>query len=129
MGFQMNVIEFSRRVGVSPHTIRYYEKIGLLGDIQRLANGHRYFSEKDVKWIEFVQRLKDIGMPLEQIHWYAEMRAQGDSTISARQQLLYRHAQQLKKSIAAQQQHLNRLNDKIALYQSAIDEKKALTES
>ena len=117
----MNVVKFSQRVGISPHTIRYYEKIGLLGNVQRLANGHRYFSEKDIKWIEFVQRLKATDMPLEQIHKYAELRPQGDSTLLPRQQLLVEHALTIKLNIAKQQQHLNKLNEKITLYQSAID--------
>lgn len=117
----MNVAKFSQRVGISSHTIRYYEKIGLLGNVQRLANGHRYFSEKDIKWIEFVQRLKATDMPLEQIHKYAELRPQGDSTLLPRQQLLVEHALTIKLNIAKQQQHLNKLNEKITLYQSAID--------
>lgn len=59
----MNVTEFSKRFGLSPHTVSYYDKIGLLDNLYRLPNGHRSFTEKDVTWIEFVQRLKD--------HWYA----------------------------------------------------------
>jgi len=97
-----------------------------LGNVHRLVNGHRYFSEKDVKWIEFVQRLKATGMPLEQIHRYAKLRMQGELTLLPRQQLLTQHAQTLKENIATQQLHLNKLNDKIALYQSAIDGKISL---
>jgi len=117
----MNMREFSKCVSVSPHTIRYYEKIGLLRDVQRLPNGHRYFSDKNIQWIGFVQRLKDTGMPLDQIHQYAELIAQGDSTLLARQKLLEMHAQTLKENLAKQQHHLNKLNEKIACYQSAID--------
>jgi DNA-binding transcriptional MerR regulator len=109
---------------VSSHTIRYYEKIGLLGDVQRLPNGHRYFTDKDVKWIGFVQRLKETGMPLDQIHRYAELRTQGDSTLLARQKLLEAHAHTLKRKLAKQKHHLKKLNQKIAFYQSTIDEKK-----
>jgi len=120
----MNVREFSKCVGISPHTIRYYEKIGLLRDVQRLPNGHRYFSDKDIQWIGFIQRLKATGMPLDQIHQYAELRAQGDSTLLARQKLLETHAHTLKENLAKQQYHLDKLNEKIAFYQSAIDYKK-----
>jgi len=119
----MNVVEFSKCVGVSSHTIRYYEKIGLLGDVQRLPNGHRYFTKKDVKWIGFVQRLKETGMPLDQIHQYAELRNQGDSTLLVRQKLLEAHAYTLKRNLAKQKHHLNKLNQKIAFYQSTIDDK------
>jgi len=119
----VNVIEFSKRVGVSAHTIRYYGNIGLLGDVQRLPNGHRYFTEKDIKWIGFVKRLKETGMPLDQIHQYAKQRAQGDSTLLVRQKLLEAHANRLKRNIAQQQHHLDKLNEKIDFYKSAIDGK------
>ena len=102
----------------------YYEKMGLLRDVQRLLNGHRYFSDKDIQWIEFIQRLKETGMPLEQIRRYADLRAQGDSTMSARQRLLEAHAKALQKNIARQQRHLKKLGEKIAFYQSAMDRKK-----
>jgi DNA-binding transcriptional MerR regulator len=116
----VNVKEFSKRAGISPHTVRYYEKIGLLRDIRRLPNGHRDFSEKDIAWIGFVQRLKETGMPLEQIHRYADLREQGESTLEERRQLLENHACALEQSIAEQQRHLDKLREKIALYQSAI---------
>lgn len=116
----MNVKEFSRRVGISPHTVRYYEKIGLLRDIRRLPNGHRDFSEKDISWIGFVQRLKETAMPLEQIHHYADLRERGESTLEERQELLERHAAALQESLAEQQRHLDKLREKIALYESAI---------
>lgn len=117
----MNVTEFSKRVGLSPHTVRYYDKIGLLDDIHRLPNGHRYFSMKDVTWIEFVQRLKDTGMPLEKILEYAILRKNGAETLLARQELLLEHSRNIRKHITEQQQHLKKVNEKISLYQSALE--------
>ncbi|PIE66616.1 MAG: MerR family transcriptional regulator [Desulfobacterales bacterium] len=119
----MNVREFSERVGVSPHTIRYYEKAGLLGTVRRLPNGYRDFSEKDIDWIAFIQRLKDTGMPLAEIRRYAEMRVQGDSTLLERQQLLEAHAKKLKENISRQQHYYHKLIEKIAFYQSVIENK------
>ena len=117
----MNITAFAKRVGVSLHTTRYYEKTDLLSDVQRLPNGHRRFSERDIVWIGFVQRLKETGMPLDQIHQYAELKRQGDTTLLARQQLLEAHAKSLKEALAKQQHHLDKLNEKIAFYQSVID--------
>lgn len=117
----MNITSFSQQVGVSPHTLRYYEKIGLLNPVQRLPNGHRHFSQKDIEWIEFVQRLKETGMPLAQIQQYAKLRADGDTTLAARQKLLEDHAQALKATLQKQQQHLKKLDEKIRFYQTRID--------
>jgi DNA-binding transcriptional MerR regulator len=117
----MNVSEFSKRVRLSPHTIRYYDKIGLIGNIHRLPNGHRNFTENDVEWIEFVQRLKDTGMPLEKILEYAHLREKGEETLLARKKLLIEHSIAVKKTISTQQMHLRKLNYKIALYQVEKD--------
>lgn len=83
----MNIKTFAEQTGVSAHTLRYYEKIGLL-QVQRTQSGHRVFSDKDLEWITFILRLKDTGMPLEDIQKYAEFRSQGGKTQSQRQQLL-----------------------------------------
>ena len=116
----MNVKQFAERVGLSAHTIRYYDKIGLFGGVARLDNGHRIFTEQEVGWIAFVQRLKETGMPLNQILVYAALRAKGDGTMLERQKLLEKHAVMLRSTIEQQQQHLEKLNEKIAFYANAI---------
>ncbi len=116
----MNVKQFAERVGLSAHTIRYYDKIGLFGGVARLDNGHRIFTEQEVGWIAFVQRLKETGMPLNQILVYAALRATGDGTMRERQKLLEKHAAVLKSTIEQQQKHLEKLNEKIAFYANAI---------
>ncbi len=112
----MNMKAFSSLVGLSAHTLRYYEKIGLLKNVQRNSSGHRVYTAKDVKWLEFVIRLKETAMPLEEILEYARLREQGSSTVLERQALLEQHQQRLKAHIAQQQAHLSALEDKIDLY-------------
>ncbi len=72
-------------VGLSAHTFRYYEKIGLLNNVQRNSSRQRVYSVKDVKWLEFVIRLKETAMPLEKILEYARLRELGSSTVLERQ--------------------------------------------
>ena len=113
----MNMTEFSQRTGVSAHTLRYYEKIGLLRQVPRAPSGHRVFGEKELVWITFILRLKETGMPLEGILQYADLRAEGESTCSQRQALLEAHRDQLIEHIKTQQAHLQALEEKIYLYQ------------
>lgn len=122
----MNVAEFSKRVGTSPHTVRYYDKAGLFDDVHRLASGHRCFREKDIVWFEFIQRLKETGMSIGQIREYAEQRRKGKETLATRQAILKKHAHKLNRQIQTQQQHLENLNEKINLYQCALEGKIAL---
>ena len=112
----MNVSEFSRLVDLSAHTLRYYEKIGLLKNIQRNSSGHRVYTLKDVTWIEFVKRLKDTAMPLDEILEYAKLRELGPESASQRQALLEQHQQNLREHIEEQQKHLAALEQKISLY-------------
>ncbi|MDC0610044.1 MerR family transcriptional regulator [Vibrio sp.] len=117
----MNIKQFSQRIGLSPYTLRYYEKISLLRDIKRDSSGHRLYSENDIEWLKFIIRLKETGMPLERIKEYAELRASGDKTFAARQQLLEEHKENLKHSIEEQQSHLKALENKIHYYQTKIN--------
>ncbi len=114
----VNVKEFSKLTGLSAHTLRYYEKIGLLKNINRNQSGHRVYSPKDTDWINFVIRLKDTGMPLQEILSYASMRSNGSETLVCRQQLLENHRLNLKSHIQKQQEHLEALEHKIQLYKS-----------
>jgi len=113
----MNISQFAALTGMSAHTLRYYEKIGLLHSVVRNGSGHRDYSAKEAEWIGFITRLKETGMPLKQILTYAELRAQGDATASRRQQLLEQHATQLAERIRQEQEHLLALKQKIHYYQ------------
>ncbi|MGY8869346.1 MAG: MerR family transcriptional regulator [Pseudomonadales bacterium] len=112
----MNMKEFSAHTALSAHTLRYYEKIGLLSNIHRSSNGHRLFTAKDLEWVRFIIRLKETGMPLRSILDYSELRALGESTNSKRQALLEQHRDKLKSKIENEIQHLNALDAKIEYY-------------
>jgi len=114
----MNMKEFSLCVGLSAHTLRYYEKIGLIKNIQRNTSGHRSYTKKEVDWVGFIVRLKETGMALENILQYAELREVGVMTVFERQQLLERHKERLKAHIVLQQNHLEALDRKIDLYKA-----------
>ncbi len=114
----MNMSEFSNLVALSPHTLRYYEKIGLLKDVRRNISGHREYSEKDLKWVSFVKRLKETAMPLEEILEYSRLREAGSESVLQRQTLLEQHKDNLASRIAQQQKHLSALDEKIRLYKN-----------
>ncbi|MFH0258842.1 MerR family transcriptional regulator [Vibrio rumoiensis] len=114
----MNMKAFSSLVGLSSHTLRYYEKIGLLKNIHRNSSGHREYTNKDLIWIGFVKRLKDTAMPLDEILQYAKLRELGPESLLERQHLLEQHQQNLKKHIDEQQKHMAALEEKIGLYKN-----------
>lgn len=119
----MNIAKFSELTSLSPHTLRYYEKLGLLTNISRNSSGHRSYSQADIDWVTFINRLKETGMPLEQILEYAHLRAEGETTFEQRQILLEKHRDALKDRIKNELEHLRMLDSKIDYY----DSKKPLT--
>jgi len=120
MGYAIG--EFSSMIGISAHTLRYYEKESLIIP-GRKENGRRFYSDGDVAWIQFIKRLKDTDMPIKEIQKYAWLRAEGDSTLEERMKVLMQHQAVLKDKITAMQEHLANLDDKISYYKAEIEKK------
>jgi DNA-binding transcriptional MerR regulator len=115
----MKIKYFAEKLGVSQYTLRYYEKIGVLRPIKRLQNGYREFGEADIKWMEFVLRLKNTGMPIKNIIKYADLRSEGDKTKIQRKELLEEHEKEIIHRINEQQVNLKKIREKIEFYRKS----------
>ena len=120
MESSLTIKEVSQRTGLSAHTLRYYEKIGLLPQVERTDSNHRRYTDQDVQWITSIKRLKATNMPLAEIQRYAALRQQGSGTEEARMQLLVDHARRLEQVIAQEQEHLQILREKIHRYRDGL---------
>ncbi|UJF34355.1 MerR family transcriptional regulator [Paenibacillus hexagrammi] len=116
MDKQWNIQQISEHTGLSAHTLRYYEKIGLMRHVSRDASGYRQYTEADLSWLEFLIRLRDMGMPIAQMKRYAQLRSQGDSTVTERRRLLEEHHHQVKRHIEELLEHAGSIEKKILLY-------------
>jgi DNA-binding transcriptional MerR regulator len=116
----MSIRQFAARTGLSAHTLRYYEKLGLLRHVARDASGFRVFGPRDLEWVGFILRLKETGMALEDIIAYADLRERGESTLAARKALLEHHAATLQARLERDRAHLQALQAKIAFYQQQL---------
>ncbi|ATG19299.1 MerR family transcriptional regulator [Ralstonia pickettii] len=114
----LTIAEVAEATGLSTHTLRYYERIGLLDTVQRRDNGHRVFRAQDMSWLAFVLRLRDTGMPIAQMQQYAALRRQGDTleSVSARRRLLEEHAAALEAELRARAETLAVLRAKLVVY-------------
>ncbi|WP_413482174.1 MerR family transcriptional regulator [Morganella psychrotolerans] len=115
-----SISQFSVLTGFSVHTLRFYEKAGILAPL-RLENNHRSYSARDVEWITFITRLKETGMPLKEIKYYADLRAQGDETAQARMLLLQQHNEILRQRIAVLNESVQHLDKKISYYNTLLN--------
>lgn len=104
--------------GLSSHTLRYYEKIGLIRSIERDANRYRMYSEIDLEWLRFLIRLRDTGMPIRRMQYFAELRYRGEETITERRQLLDLHKKEIMEQITQLNETLEVLEQKTDYYKA-----------
>ena len=118
----MKIGDLARRSGLSAHTLRYYERIGLLPYADRDRSGRRDYDASILIWIGFLGRLKATGMPISEMLRYATLRAQGDAAGPERRSLLHHHREQVRHKIAEFEACLLVLDSKIAGYAGADPE-------
>ena len=121
----LTIAEAATRTGVSTHTLRYYERAGLIQPVARNSGNQRRYSESDIEWLRFLLRLRETGMPIAQMREYAELRAAGAQTIEARLVLLEAHQSGLDEQIALLRHHAKALDAKITTYRHDLAELRA----
>lgn len=116
-GTELTIADAARASGVSVHTLRYYERAGLIDGIERAASGHRRYGEADLAWVEVLRCLRATGMPIRQIRRYAELARAGEGTEPERLALLEEHRAAVRAELAEVRRHLAFIDRKIAIYE------------
>lgn len=106
--------------GLTAHTLRFYEKEGLLPFVQKTGSGLRVFSDNDMGWLEMIECLKGVGMPLKDIKQYIDWFREGDSTLQQRLDMFEQQRERLEAQMAQLQKYMNKINYKIGLYAEAV---------
>jgi len=115
----LTIAEAAAASGLSVHTLRYYERDGLLLDaVERAPSGHRRYTEQDLGWITLVTRLRATGMPVREVRAYAALVRAGADTEAERLALLRAHRERVLAEMEAVRGHLAAIERKIALYES-----------
>lgn len=119
----MTIKEVSLKFDLTRDTLRYYEKIGLIGPIDKTSRGIRDFKEQDLKRIEFVKCMRSAGIPIDVLIHYMTLFDSSDNTLEERKELLINQRQILKDRIDDMTKALKRLDVKIKLYdQEGLDQ-------
>ena len=95
----MNIAEASKKVNLSAHTLRYYERIGLIPEVKRTESGVRNYTEKDLGFIELAKNMRNVGMSISSLIKYVKLYKKGASTIEARKQLLISQREVIKEKL------------------------------
>ncbi|WP_238014057.1 MerR family transcriptional regulator [Dactylosporangium sp. AC04546] len=115
----LTIAEVAERTGLSPHTLRYYERAGLLDPPERGGNGHRRYSEQDLSMLGILSRLRATGMSIADTRRYAQLCREGEATYDTRRELLEEHRRKVLERIAALHEDLTTIEYKIKLYAGA----------
>ncbi|OOM81818.1 HTH-type transcriptional regulator AdhR [Clostridium puniceum] len=107
--------EVSEKTGISPYTLRFYEKKGILPNIERDVHGVRMFDDDHIIWIEMVQALRSTNLPLLEIKQYLELYNEGNKTLQQRKVMLTHQKFEVEKQISCLMKALERINYKLAL--------------
>jgi DNA-binding transcriptional MerR regulator len=113
------ISEVVDRTGLSAHTLRWYEQIGLMPYVDRSHSGQRRYTDRDLTWLEFVGKLRLTGMPVVGMVRYAELAREGEHTFPERLELLVAHREGVLRRIEELRDTLEFLDYKIDLYAGA----------
>jgi DNA-binding transcriptional MerR regulator len=116
---QYTISEVAAVTGLSAHTLRWYERIGLMPHVDRSHTGQRRFTNRDLDWLAFVGKLRLTGMPVADMVAYAEMVRAGEHTYADRKALLEATRADVLRRVAELQDTLTVLDRKIASYAGA----------
>jgi DNA-binding transcriptional MerR regulator len=112
----ITIAEAAERSGLSAHTLRYYERIGLIHPVGRGQNGHRRYGRDDIEWLEFLIKLRTTDMPIRQMVEYAELVREGPQTAARRRAMLEAHREALRERIAELEETAAVIDRKIETY-------------
>jgi DNA-binding transcriptional MerR regulator len=121
MSAGLSIAEAATATGLTAHTLRYYERDGLmLRRVPRASTGHRRYTRQELDWILLITRLRATGMSIADVRRYAELVRTGESTEPERLDLLLEHRTKVEQQLAEVTAHLRAIDHKIETYRSRV---------
>ena len=123
--------EVSKKTGLTAHTLRYYEKEGLLSGVERTQGGFRQYTDEDLERLSLICCLKNTGMSIQEIARFVQLTHEGDHTLKERVELLREHRKRVLERMEEMQKHLDKVtwklnffSEKLRAYEEGKAEKK-----
>ncbi|MEA4912589.1 MAG: MerR family transcriptional regulator [Oscillospiraceae bacterium] len=113
--------EAAELMNVTPVTLRYYDKQGLLPFMERKKSGYRVFSENDIQLLHVIECLKKTGMPIKDIRQFTDWLRQGDSTLRERYAMFLERKRAVEAQMAELENTLDFIDYKCRYYETAIE--------
>ena len=116
MKFMYSIQDVSNKTGLSTHTLRYYEKEGLISDVERSQGGFRQYTDEDLERLGLIRCLKNTGMSIQEIARFVQLTHEGDHTLEERVELLREHRERVLERMAEMQEHLDKVTWKLNFF-------------
>jgi DNA-binding transcriptional MerR regulator len=116
----LTISDAAEATGLSTHTLRYYERAGLMLDpVERAPSSHRRYTEAEIRWVTLLTRLRATGMPIRRIREYAELVRAGNGNEEERLALLEAHRDAVLEQLDAMRRNLEAIEYKIEIYRDS----------
>jgi DNA-binding transcriptional MerR regulator len=117
----LGIAEAAEASGLSAHTLRYYERTGLLEPVSRNGSGHRRYRAADLERITFLTKLRATGMPIREVRRYAELMRAGEGTNAERLAMLEAHRDNVLAGLEATARNLELVEWEIGFYKERLE--------
>ncbi|MCK6131448.1 MerR family transcriptional regulator [Bifidobacterium dentium] len=108
-------------MNVTPTTLRYYDKQGLLPFMERKESGYRVFSDTDIAMLKVIECLKKTGMSIKDIRQFSKWVLMGDDSLKERHEMFLERKRAVESQISELQETLDFINHKCRYYETAIE--------
>jgi len=116
----LSVSEAAAEVGLTAHTLRWYEQQGLVDPVLRDSAGRRRYTKQDIDWLLLLTKLRRTGMPVRDMLRYVELAREGEHTIADRLRIFEQHRDRVLARIADLRRDLELINHKISVYDETV---------
>lgn len=118
---EITIKDVSKKYNITPDTLRYYERVGMIPPVTRTSSGVRNYQDSDLSWVELAKCMRGAGLSIEAMIKYVELYQQGDDTFQARLDLLIEQRHLLLEQRKQMDTAIDRLNYKISRYEAAVE--------
>jgi DNA-binding transcriptional MerR regulator len=116
----LSISDAGAATGLSPHTLRYYERAGLIDPVGRAESSHRRYTETEIEWVSFLTKLRATGMPIRRMRDYAELVRAGSGNEPERLAILEEHRLAVRAQLEQARRNLRAIETKIEIYKERI---------
>lgn len=113
------ITQAAKKMNLTTYTLRYYDREGLLPNVERDKSGNRTFSKDDMETLSLICCLKNTGMPIKEIKQFTDWQNEGNHTLHARNDMLIKHKEDILKQIEYLKKYLRLIHQKLDYYHDA----------